>query len=68
MIYIDASHDYISVKEDINLWLPKLKPGGVICGDDYILGWPGVIQAVDEVFGKENINVVGYQQWWVKIK
>lgn len=68
MIYIDAAHDYISVKEDINLWLPKLKPGGVICGDDYILGWPGVIQAVDEIFGKENINVVGGQQWWIKIK
>lgn len=67
IIYIDASHDYESVKNDLTIWLPKLKKGGVICGDDYILGWPGVIQAVDEIFGKEKINLVGTQQWWVKM-
>ncbi len=66
VIYIDAAHDYESVKKDILAWLPKLKPGGVICGDDYIAGWPGVIQAVDEIFTKEAISVVGRQQWWIK--
>ena len=29
-------------------------------------GEQGVIQAVDEVF-KNKVNVVGGQQWWVKI-
>jgi predicted O-methyltransferase YrrM len=67
IIYIDASHDYQSVKDDINCWLPKLKKNGIICGDDYISGWPGVVQAVDEIFGREKINVVGSQQWWVKL-
>jgi predicted O-methyltransferase YrrM len=66
IIYIDASHDYDSVKKDILSWRPKLKPGGVICGDDYISGWPGVIQAVNEVFEGLRVNVVGKQQWWVK--
>jgi predicted O-methyltransferase YrrM len=67
LIYIDASHEYESVKEDINVWLPKLKKGGVICGDDYINGWPGVVIAVNEIFGENNINIVGGQQWWIKI-
>ena len=52
IIYIDASHDYVSVLEDIKLWHKKLKQNGFICGDDYIHGWDEVIKAVDEYFGK----------------
>ena len=68
IVYIDASHEYEYVKEDIINWLPKVKKGGIICGDDYVNGWPGVIQAVNEKFGVDNINIVGRQQWWVNIK
>lgn len=35
-IYIDANHSYDFVVEDINLWFPKLKKGGVMSGHDYI--------------------------------
>ena len=35
-IHIDASHEYESVFATINLVLPKLVKGGIICGDDYI--------------------------------
>jgi hypothetical protein len=34
-IFIDGSHDYPSVKDDIASWRPKLKPGGWIGGHDY---------------------------------
>lgn len=65
IVYIDASHDYESVKSDILAWLPKVKTGGIICGDDYTPGWPGVVNAVNEVF-ENQVNVVGNQQWWIK--
>ena len=34
-VYIDADHYYDSVKEDINLWYPKVVPGGILSGHDY---------------------------------
>lgn len=35
-IYIDANHTYEAVKEDIKLWYPKIKSGGLIMGHDYL--------------------------------
>jgi predicted O-methyltransferase YrrM len=49
VVFIDLTHTYEAVKEDIKLWLPKVKKGGFIAGDDYHENWQGVIQAVDEL-------------------
>lgn len=65
MVYIDASHLYEDVKKDINLWLKKVRDGGVMSGhdfeahdydeqyinDDFVDGkHHGVIKAVTESF------------------
>lgn len=34
--HIDASHDYTSVRTTIELLLPHVVPGGVLCGDDFL--------------------------------
>ncbi len=52
-VMIDGAHDRESVLQDINAWLPKIKPGGLIAGDDYGGEWTGVKQSVDEVFGDQ---------------
>ncbi len=36
-VYIDARHDYQGVLEDLTAWYPKVKHGGIISGDDYIM-------------------------------
>ena len=48
-IFIDAAHDYNSVRKDILAWFPKLKKGGIIAGHDYTTH-EGVKSAVDEFF------------------
>lgn len=55
IIYIDASHEYESVAQDINGYWPLLKPGGVMLGDDYSSYWPGVKKAVDEFVQSKNL-------------
>jgi predicted O-methyltransferase YrrM len=50
-VYIDANHGYGHVKEDLKAWTPKVREGGVVCGDDYYMmrsGNIGVIRAVNE--------------------
>lgn len=34
LVFIDADHRYSNVKNDIEVWLPKVKKGGIICGHD----------------------------------
>jgi FkbM family methyltransferase len=62
-IFIDGLHDYDSVKNDINYWFPKLKPGGIIGGDDYDPCWDGVRKAVDERFGDRVIKM--WPAWYL---
>lgn len=53
MVYIDGDHSYESVKEDILVWMPKVKQGGYIAGHDFIL--LSVQQAVKEILGEVKI-------------
>ena len=49
-VHLDARHDCESVKADIQAWLPKIRSGGWLSGDDYDeLKWPEVVKAVSEL-------------------
>jgi len=43
-VFIDGSHTYHAVTEDIGAWRPKIRPGGLLSGHDY--PWPTVRDAV----------------------
>lgn len=47
--FIDAEHSYKEVRENIELVLPRLVPGGVLCGDD--IHHRPILRAVIDVFG-----------------
>lgn len=50
-IMVDAGHEYDDVKNDINNWFYKVKPGGIIAGDDFGTNlFEGLTKAVDEYF------------------
>jgi predicted O-methyltransferase YrrM len=47
-VFIDAAHDYESVKADVVAWAPKVRKYGFIMGHD--IDFPSVKQAVEEAF------------------
>lgn len=59
-VFIDADHRKEAVVADIRAWLPKVKPGGIICGHD--VDEIGVAQAVAE----ELPGAAVIERCWVK--
>jgi len=67
MVFIDASHDYDAVVEDIKCWEPKIKKGGIISGHDYIKKKWGVNKAVNDIYKKEEIKELPGAMWYVNL-
>jgi len=36
-VYIDANHKYDYIKADLEAWYPKVRKGGIVSGDDFLL-------------------------------
>ena len=55
-VYIDGNHEYKYVKQDLELWFPKLKKDGILFGDDYLRPY-GVQKAVEEFTHEKKLIV-----------
>lgn len=61
-VHLDARHDYQHVRADIQAWLPKVKHGGWLSGDDFDpVKWPEVVAAVRDSLPEATAWSVG--QW-----
>lgn len=66
MIYIDAFHTYESVKADAEICVKKVRPGGILFFNDYLI-WShgdhtpyGVVQVCNELVVNNGYDVVGF--------
>lgn len=62
-VYIDAQHHYEAVMQDLELWYPKVREGGILAGHDYVdglldAGMFGVRSAVDEFASRNRLKVL----------
>lgn len=64
LVFIDGSHDYDVVKQDIMKSLPLLKTGGVLCGHDF--HYPPIKKALDELLSGGYQDVAG--EIWFRYK
>ena len=62
-VFIDASHEYEDIKNDIDTWYPKVRYGGILAGHDY--GWFYVKKAVDEFIANKNIEISKSRSSWI---
>jgi predicted O-methyltransferase YrrM len=65
LVFIDARHDYDSVLEDIRLWWPLVRDGGILAGHDFNHQWPGVERAVARSFNLLDIGVASDSVWFI---
>jgi len=69
-VYIDANHETAHVYQDMKDWYPKLRPGGVFAGHDYVEGFewvrviPAVVRFFSEIGGTFRITDEEYPSWW----
>ncbi len=53
LLYIDGAHDYDSVTADLRAWVPSVRAGGIVCGDDY----SEVKKAVHDYFKPREVGI-----------
>lgn len=76
-VFIDAAHDYESVRLDLWTWAGALDfadggphdgaavPRCLVAGHDYSAHWPGVVQAVDEFAAERHHETQTFHSvWW----
>jgi predicted O-methyltransferase YrrM len=66
-VYIDANHGFEAVQADMRLWFPKIRPGGVLAGHDFLDGkLPegnfGVHSAVREFERQMNLQAMATEE------
>lgn len=64
-VYIDGDHSYEAVRDDMTAWFPKVKPGGIMAGDDYIRShrdkkYYDVIHAIDDFVAANGLDLIIY--------
>lgn len=73
-VYLDAMHDYESVLADCENWWHVVRPGGVLCGDDW---FPvtnfrrdnvGVSRAAEKFAGIMGLPLIGLHRSWFVCK
>lgn len=62
-VFIDGNHAYQFVRQDIELYWPKVRPGGFLSGHDY--NQADVKRAVNEFFGVLGLPVEHHQDCWL---
>ncbi len=77
-VYADGNHEYEYIKEDIELWYPKLKVGGWMMGHDWPVSedsmYMTIKRAATEFVEANGLEFdplshrTGYTEWWFQKK
>lgn len=66
-VFIDGPHTYKNVRNDLELWVPRVRSGGIIAGHDFTCAHPPLLWAVSEFrrnMGGTYLNVGMDGVWW----
>jgi hypothetical protein len=63
-VFIDAAHDEVNVRADIDHWRERVKRGGILAGHDFQDGYPGVQAAVRAKLGEPEMGPGDWTSVW----
>jgi cephalosporin hydroxylase len=66
-VFIDADHRYEAVVQDIQMWRPKVRSGGLLCGHDFCPQWASVVSAVKDSLGDETLYDPVSSIWFLRM-
>mmetsp|Transcript_12143 Transcript_12143/g.38332 ORF Transcript_12143/g.38332 Transcript_12143/m.38332 type:complete len:206 (+) Transcript_12143:678-1295(+) len=69
-VFIDGPHTYQNVRRDIQLWQPRIRPGGILAGHDFTCAHPPLLWAVLESRlqgGGGEVHVGADGVWWWRV-
>ncbi|CAE7386654.1 unnamed protein product, partial [Symbiodinium pilosum] len=65
-VFLDGDHRYASVRKDIEVFWPRLRPHGILAGHDFAPTFPGVVEAVTEFALAEGLELLlAPEVWWI---
>jgi len=76
LVFLDGSHGNPEVHEDIVRWGPRVRQGGILCGDDYWEGnettpstWPDIVSEVKAFAASvgKPVETLGAKLWAVRL-
>ena len=67
-LFIDGDHTKKGVQKDIKLFFPRLVKGSIVVFDDYFDGFPGLLEAIDELLQKYDFERVFYHRHTLVVK
>jgi hypothetical protein len=63
VVFLDAAHKNPDDWNLIQAWLPRIKPGGMLCGHDNSPSWPDVMLNVMRLETNLRQTVTSYKNW-----
>jgi len=68
LLIVDGSHLFPGVMQDLELYSPKVVPGGIVFLDDYVPPYPGVQRAIDEFFTPDKPWSILHKTYFVAMR
>lgn len=67
LVFIDGDHSYKACRSDIEAWLWKVRPGGVLAGHDYAPRYARTVaRAVNDFVSRRDLKLhLNGENWWV---
>merc|ERR1712039_359511 len=70
-VFVDGPHTYRNVRNDLELWVPRVRPGGIIAGHDFTCRHPPLLWAVIEYRISTGGNYINFGMdgvWWWQVE